>query len=238
MRADTPLARARSSADVAHGLRQDILAGARRPGERVPLEELKQSFGVSLSPIREGLSRLVAEGLLVPSGQRGYRVAPVSSAEFEDIKARRIDLECQALAASIRCGGEDWEVALMAAFQRLKNFEGRRWRADELSDWEERHAAFHRTLISACGSPILMRFCAQLHGMADRYRRVLMTASDPDRDVTREHQALYDAALAHDGERACEVLRQHIERTGQTVLRMMAAEAGHGKPSTTGEMSS
>lgn len=225
MSPDTANIPARGSSDIAHCLRQDILAGARRPGERVLLEALKQSFGVSLSPIREGLSQLVADGLLVPSGQRGYRVAPVSIAEFEDIKARRIELECLALTESIRRGGEDWEVALMTAFQRLKNFEAKRWLADELGAWEERHAVFHRTLIGACGSPILMRFCEQLHGMADRYRRLLMNTHEPDRDVTQEHQALYDAALARDAERASAVLRQHIERTGQTVLRMMRAQS-------------
>ncbi len=221
----TTTAPTRSSSDVANSLRQDILGGARRPGERVPLDALKTSFGVSLSPIREGLSQLVAEGLLVPSGQRGYRVAPVSIAEFEDIKARRIDLECMALRESIRHGDEDWEVALMTAFQRLKNFEDKRWLADELGAWEQRHAVFHRSLISACDSPILMRFCEQLHGMADRYRRVLMSTHEPDRDVTQEHQAIYDAALARDAERATEVMREHIERTGQTVLRMMRAQA-------------
>lgn len=207
--------------DVAQALRLEILAGARLPGERVQLEGLKQDYGVSLSPIREGLSRLVAEGLLIPSGQRGYRVAPVSVEEFLDIKAQRIDLEQKALRESIRLGGEDWEIALMTAFQRLKNFEAKRWQADEIGAWEERHQVFHRTLISACSSPILMRFCDMLHGMSDRYRRVLMKTSEPDRNVTQEHQALFDAAMARDATHACEVLRSHIERTGATVLRMM-----------------
>ena len=207
--------------DVAQALRLEILTGRRLPGERVQLEGLKQDYGVSLSPIREGLSRLVAEGLLIPSGQRGYRVAPVSTEEFLDIKAQRIDLEQKALRESIRLGGEDWEIALMTAFQRLKNFEAKRWQADEISAWEERHHIFHRTLISACGSPILMRFCELLHGMSDRYRRVLMKTSEPDRDVTQEHQALFDAALARNAKLASEVLRTHIERTGDTVLRMM-----------------
>ncbi|CAM5784394.1 FCD domain-containing protein [Ottowia pentelensis] len=211
----------RSSSDVARSVRADILSGARKPGERVPLDGLKAALGVSLSPIREGLSQLVAEGLLIPAGQRGYRVAPVSVAEYQDIMGRRIDLECMALAASIARGGEDWEVALVAAFQRLMNFESKRWLADELGAWEQRHAAFHQTLISACGSPILLGFCAQLHDMADRYRRVLMSTHEPDRDVSVEHQAMYQAALAHDAPRACAVLREHIERTGQTVLRMM-----------------
>lgn len=215
---------ARGSSDVADSLRQDILSGSRRPGERVLLDELKRAFGTSLSPIREGLSRLVAERLLVPSGQRGYRVAPIGLAEFEDIKARRLDLECMALAAAIRHGGEDWEIALMTSFQRLKNFESKRWLAEEINAWEERHHAFHQALVSACASPILMRFCEQLHDMADRYRRVLMKTHDPDRDVTREHQALHDAALARDAERACAVMRAHIERTGHTVVQMLQAQ--------------
>ncbi|WP_028604964.1 GntR family transcriptional regulator [Ottowia thiooxydans] len=213
--------------DVAQALRLEILAGNRLPGERVQLEGLRQDYGVSLSPIREGLSRLVAEGLLIPSGQRGYRVAPVSIEEFLDIKAQRIHSEQRALCESIRLGGEDWEIALMTAFQRLKNFEAKRWQADEITAWEERHHIFHRTLISACGSPILMRFCELLHGMSDRYRRVLMKTSEPDRNVTQEHQALFDAALARDAGLANEVLGAHIERTGATVLRMMRERANN-----------
>ena len=213
--------------DVAQALRLEILAGNRLPGARVQLEGLRQDYGVSLSPIREGLSRLVAEGLLIPSGQRGYRVAPVSVDEFLDIKAQRIELEQRALAESIRLGGEDWEVALMTAFQRLKNFEAKRWQADEITTWEERHHVFHRTLISACGSPILMRFCELLHGMSDRYRRVLMKTSEPDRNVIQEHQALFDAALARNAPLAAEVLSAHIERTGASVLRMMRELPDH-----------
>ncbi|MET4578358.1 GntR family transcriptional regulator [Ottowia thiooxydans] len=213
--------------DFAQALRVEILSGNRLPGERVQLEGLRQDYGVSLSPIREGLSRLVAEGLLIPSGQRGYRVAPVTVDEFLDIKAQRIQLEQRALGESIRLGGEDWEVALMTAFQRLKNFEAKRWQAHEISAWEERHHVFHRTLISACGSPILMRFCELLHGMSDRYRRVLMKTSEPDRNVIQEHQALFDAALARNAPLAAEVLGAHIERTGASVLRMMQALADH-----------
>lgn len=220
-----PLVTTNRTTDVAQALRLEILSGRRLPGERVQLEGLKQDYGVSLSPIREGLSRLVAEGLLIPSGQRGYRVAPVSAEEFLDIKTQRIDLEQKALSESIRLGGEDWEIALMTAFQRLKNFEAKRWQADELAVWEERHHVFHHTLISACGSPILMRFCELLHGMSDRYRRVLMKTSEPDRNVIQEHQALFDAALARDAARASEVLRAHIERTGATVLRVMSERA-------------
>lgn len=212
--------------DFADGLRVEILAGSRIPGERIQLDELREKFNVSLSPIREGLSRLVAEGLLVPAGQRGYRVAPVSIDEFIDIKKRRVDMELTALRESIHLGGEEWELRLMAAFQRLKNFEKihlerQHWLAEEVSQWEGRHHAFHDALIDACGSPILMRFCKILHGMGDRYRRVFLKAHQPDRDVAQEHQTMYQAALERNVDLASEILRSHIERTGTNVLEAM-----------------
>ena len=216
------------TADFVQSLRAEILAGARLPGERVPLEALRQTYGISLSPIREGLSRLVAEGLLIPVGQRGYRVAPISINEFIDIKALRVDLELKALSASIRHGGEIWELDLMAAFQRLRNFEQKRWLSDEVDAWEARHHAFHSTLIGACQSPILMRFCASLHDMGDRYRRLFLKTYEPDRNVTQEHQAMYQAAADRNVDVACEVLRGHIERTGENVLKLMREREGFG----------
>lgn len=212
--------------DFADSLRMEILAGSRIPGERMQLEELREKFNVSLSPIREGLSRLVAEGLLVSAGQRGYRVAPVSIEEFIDIKTLRVDMELTALRQSMRLGDENWELRLMAAFQRLKNFEQkhlerRHWLLEEVSGWEERHHAFHETLIDACGSPILMRFCQILHGMGDRYRRVFLKSRQPDRDVAQEHLAIYQATSERSVDLACEILRTHIERTGANVLETM-----------------
>jgi DNA-binding GntR family transcriptional regulator len=210
------------ASDFAQSLRAEILAGERMPGARVPLDELRQTYGISLSPIREGLSRLVEEGLLVPVGQRGYRVAPLLLDEFLDIKGQRLDLELKALRDSIARGDENWEVELMTAFQRLRNFESRRWVVGELAVWEARHHAFHWSLIGACPSPILMRFCRMLHDMGDRYRRVLLRSTEPDRDVGEEHAAMYQAALDRKADVACDVLRIHIERTSATVIVAMS----------------
>lgn len=220
--------------DFADGLRVEILAGSRIPGERIQLDELREKFNISLSPIREGLSRLVAEGLLVPTGQRGYRVAPVSIEEFIDIKTLRLDMELKALRQSILLGDEDWELRLMTAFQRLKNFEKihlekQHWLVDEVSQWEERHHAFHDTLIDACGSPILMRFCQMLHGMGDRYRRVFLKAHQPDQNVAQDHQSMYQAALERNVDLASEILRSHIERTGANVLAAMHHDTAESK---------
>lgn len=216
----------RAVADFVDGLRAEIISGDRFPNSRVQFDELKKKYDLSLSPIREGVSQLVAEGFLVTNGQRGYRVAPLSLEEFLDVQKNRIDLEIKALRESIRQGNEQWEIDLMAAFKRLQNFESRRWTTEEIQGWEERHHAFHETLIGACNSPLLSRFCHILHQMADRYRRVCLKSQDPDRNVAAEHQIMYDSALSRDADTASEVLRQHIERTGQNVLAVMREQSG------------
>lgn len=225
-KSDLPPAQSRAT-DFFQELRAEILSGRRLPGERVLLHDLQDAFKVSLSPIREGLARLVAEGLLVPSGLKGYRVAQVSVEELLDVKRTRIRVESMALRESLLQGGEEWEIALSASFQRLRNFENRRWGAGEVEQWEERHHAFHSQLIAACGSPLLIRFCRSLHETSDRYRRIYLSVHDPARAdrsrVMSEHQRLYEAALARDAERACQVLGQHIEATSARLLKVMSA---------------
>lgn len=220
--------------DFFQGLRAEILTGRRPPGMRIQLQQLSDEFKVSLSPIREGLSRLVAEGLLVPAGQRGYHVAAVSEAELVDVRNTRLKVETMALRESMAQGDEEWELRLMAAYQRLLNFEERRWQAGEVDAWEERHHAFHTTLISACDSSLLIRFCRQLHEISDRYRRVYLTVYDPLRNglsdrnaVMEEHKQLYEASMARNADLACETLRRHIELTTEKLMAVMRTNDRH-----------
>lgn len=238
MNTDHPFSSASQSrtTDFFQGLKAEILTGRRPPGMRIQLQKLRDEFKVSLSPIREGLSRLVAEGLLVPAGQRGYHVAPVSTTELIDAKNTRVKVETIALRESLEYGDEEWELGLMAAYQRLLNFEERRWQADEVDSWEERHHAFHSTLISACNSPLLIRFCRQLHEISDRYRRVYLGVYDPLRNglsdrnaVMDEHRQLYEASMARNSDLACEMLQRHIELTSEKLLVAMQAHELTGK---------
>jgi GntR family carbon starvation induced transcriptional regulator len=211
----------------ADALRIQIVAGHKPPESRLQLQELSQEFSVSLSPVREGLARLASEGYVVPVGQRGYRVAPVSLAELTSVVDLRIDLELKGLRDSIRKGDEDWEMRVMTSFQKLKRFEAQRWLPQEIQAWETRHEDFHHTLIAACGSDILMRFCRTLHNIADRYRRVFYESGhERDRNISFEHAEIYAATMERDAERACAALRTHIQRTSDNVLRAMRSRDG------------
>lgn len=202
-------------------VRTDILAGRRKPGARILLEDLKAEFGVSWSPIREALSRLVAEGLITTEECRGYRIAPVSSADLAEVIRLRMLLEPMALQRSIEHGDDAWEAEVLAHQHRLGKLESKRFYPAEAEQWERWHRAYHEALIRACASPMLLQFCSQLHDLSDRYRRLFLSAHNFDRDVPDEHRQITDATLARDVATACGLLQRHIERTGQNVLHSM-----------------
>ena len=207
---------------IAQRLREDVMAGRYLPGAKVRLEDIRQAFGVSWSPIREAVTRLVGEGLMVVDSQKGYRVAPATRAELEEAIRLRVLLETQALRLAISLGGDAWEAQLLAAHHRLAKLESQRISSQETEQWEAWHGAFHSALTQPCQSPILVQFCQQLNTIQDRYRRIFFTHHDVDRDVAREHRLITDAALERDAEAACRLLSDHIERTGRNILATMS----------------
>lgn len=209
--------------DISERLRSNILQGRIKPGTRLRLEDFRAEFGVSWSPIREGLSRLVAEGLVVPEVPRGYRVAAVSKAHCADVVRTRIRVECAALRDSIERGDDAWEAEVLASSHRLSKFEARRWQPGDYEQWEAWHRVYHQKLIAACGSPILLQFCFMLHDQRDRYRSLFLAKNEPNRNVAREHSEITQAVLARDAERAVALLERHIERNGKTILDAIPA---------------
>jgi DNA-binding GntR family transcriptional regulator len=209
--------------DISERLRANILQGRIKPDTKLRLEDFRAEFGVSWSPIREGLNRLVAEGLVVAEAPRGYRVAAVSKAHFADVVRTRMRVECIALRDAIEQGGDDWEAEVLASHHRLSKFEARRWLPGDFEQWESWHRTYHQNLIAACGSPILLQFCSMLHDQRDRYRRLFLTRREPTRNVAREHAEITQAVLARDAERAVALLGRHIERNGKTILGAIAA---------------
>ena len=198
-------------------IREAILRGEHAPQSKLRLDELRRAYGVSLSPLREALSRLAAEGLVIAQDQRGYRVAPVSPENLEEVTRLRIVLEGLALQESIRGGDEHWEAEVLAAFHRLTRLEERSPKRERIPEWEARHRDFHFALLAACGMPLLLQLCRTLHDFSDRYRRVFLARNPLDRDVHAEHLALLQAAIGRKHRKATELLEQHVIRTSANV---------------------
>ncbi|UPA23763.1 GntR family transcriptional regulator [Shinella oryzae] len=201
--------------DAYDAIRQAIRTGYFGPGERLRFSSLQALCGMSVTPVREALTRLTAEGFTVLDDHRGYSVARLSLAELRDITATRQLCEGEALRLAVMKGDADWEARVVAAHHLLARIpQGREDMPSVMrEDWEVRHGAFHAALISACGSPTLLEICGKLSLQADRYRRMSVSVSGAARDVLGEHRELLESALARDADGAAEALREHYGRT-------------------------
>jgi DNA-binding GntR family transcriptional regulator len=219
---------ARSQTTLAYKqLRIDILFGRHPPGARLKINDLAEALGVSPGAIREGLSRLTAEQLVVSQDQKGFTVAPLSIDDLEDLTDLRCEVEAIALRRAVANGDDAWEASVLAAAHRLNRAPPRVVQdADAILAWAARHAEFHTALVSACGSRRLLDLHTQLYEQSERYRG-LSAHADHDRDVGAEHQAIVDAALARDADRLVALMVAHIRETTALIIgaaRLNAAE--------------
>ena len=219
-----PAARTMSTTLVTR-IRASIMRGDLMPGTKLNLDRMRESFGVSLSPLREALCRLESDGLVTVMDQRGYRVTPVSESNLAEIIALRVNLECTALKEAMLHGDVAWEGRILATLHQLSRCKGGSRSAAEQEAWEAAHRAFHSELISACGMPLLRQFCATLHDQSDRYRRIFLKKHKPDRNVPKEHAAIAEAVIERRARDAMQMLRDHVERTGRNVQAALLAEA-------------
>lgn len=208
----------RTLIEQAYGqLRDDIIEGRLRPNERLRVEHLKGRYRVSAGTLREAITRLASDALVVAEGQRGFRVAPVTVEDLEDLTALRVRIEIDALRQSIRLGSDAWREDVRQAYDALAAVDqpiepARRKRYEQLN------ADFHEALISACASPWTLKLLGLLRRHSERYRRYSIGLSADQRDVHAEHQQIYEFAMAGQEARAALALEAHIRMTPDLLL--------------------
>jgi DNA-binding GntR family transcriptional regulator len=201
---------------IGERLRDDILAGSLKPGQRLRFQELQRSYNVGLTPLREALFKLSAEGLVATTSRRGFKVAPMSLAELEEITRLRQMLERVAIIESVANGDDAWEGRIILAFHRLSKLE------ETDPAWQFWHRSFHNAIVAACNSPILHRIRQDLFDQAIRYRRLSMRLSADRRDHSNEHRAIMEACIARDGEKTAELVTNHFAFTRKVILDAVA----------------
>jgi DNA-binding GntR family transcriptional regulator len=192
-------------------LRSDIISGRLAPSQKLRLDALKESYGVSISTLRELLSRLTSEGLIVSESAKGFEVAPISADNLRELANLRLLLESHALKRSFAAGDMEWEARVVAAYHKLSTMEARMFAGDRAGPevLKRYDAEFHQALISACGSRTLLEAHA---GINDKYIRYLMIAVIFRGDIAAsEHKELLDCALKRDVSRAQNILVRHIQ---------------------------
>lgn len=193
-------------------LRAAILRGDLKPGQKVNLDRLRDEFGVSLSPLREAISRLAVDGLVKTQDQRGSTISPLTLGELQEIGRLRREVDVLALRTAMSRGGTAWAQKLRQTaveLHRVSQEEGTET-FDEI--WSVAHTDFHEALICGCEMPMLIAFCMNLHDLHERYRRQLVAPSMPYADTWREHAQIASCALSGDAAIATLALQTHFDK--------------------------
>lgn len=211
-------------------LREQILAGQLVQGQRLRLAELGSRFGVSLSVVREALTRLTEQGLVRSEPQLGFQVTPISVEDLSDLTWVRIQVEGLTVRHAIGSAGLGWEAAVVAAHHVLD-------RTPQMSgtdpvrmsdEWAAAHRAFHQAILDGCDSRRLREIASSLRDAAELYQRWSRTlGKDETRDVAAEHRELLSAVVERDADRGAGVLAAHIQRTTDALLlHLLDSSAG------------
>ncbi|SDN42586.1 DNA-binding transcriptional regulator CsiR [Vreelandella arcis] len=208
-------------------LKHDIIRGRYAPEQKLLMSRLKEYYGASTGPLREALSQLVADRLVVAISQRGYRVAPMSLAELNDIYDARAQLEGLILRLAIERGDDDWEASVVATAHRLAKVTDVSSPDDLLDDWDLRHKDFHTAIASGCNSPHLLQMRDTLFNQVERYRHLWLqeTVMSPQAlaQKRQEHAALVEVILARDADRASALMRDHLMTPVPIITRVLQA---------------
>ena len=199
-------------------LQQAILTGELKPGERLPIEEVAASLGMSPMPVREAVRRLDLLGLVQNVPHKGATVTELSTEDLNEIYELRLMLEPLAVyraAAVFKEADRELAQTTLDVMNAARDGSADVWRA---------HSAFHLGLYAVAGSSWLMRLIQPLWESNERYRFAIAAKS---KVIHRryEHEHLLQACVDHDPSRAAYELYNHLATTANAEAKVMGG--GH-----------
>ena len=198
-------------------LHRMILAGTLPAGSPLRLTELAARLDMSPMPVREALRRLEALGLVEIVPHKGARVRELSETDLRDTYEIRVELESLAVA---RAALTFSTAEAARAEQALAEHEAL-LAAGDVAGARRAHTEFHFAIYHASGSRWLPRAIEPVWQNSERYRFASLPDGERRRLSHQEHQAILDACVAHEPERAVAALRGHLEGAMNRILAGM-----------------
>lgn len=201
---------------IERSLMDDIAAGVLQPGERLDEMRLTARFGVSRTPVREALSRLVAQGVLAPGEKRGVRVAEYTREQlaqmFEamhEIEATCARMAAQRLTLLARAEIEAAQAACVAAAE-----------AGDVAAYLRANEAFHRAIYAATGNPYMAGIAQEFRHRTGPFRARKFAAKADLLASAHSHDALIADIFSENSTTASEGMRAHMRASFlQTLAR-------------------
>ena len=208
---DEPATSRPASAIVADGLRQGIMRGVLKGGERLRQDGVATRFGVSQMIVREAFRQLVTEGFLRAEPRRGVSVAPLTADEAWEMTQLRSLIEGQALEWAV----PSMTAADLATAKRILDELDRTKTTDQIIGL---NARFHETLYAPARKERTLLLVQTLRLNFERYLRYTWNETPHRAESQRQHREILALCRKSDTEAAVSLLREHITGTGALLV--------------------
>ncbi len=202
---------------VFNTLRQAILTGELKPGERLMEIHLANRLGVSRTPIREAIRKLELEGLVTMIPRRGAEVAQITEKNMSDVLEvrRALDALCVELACdritqeelnSLKQACEDFEIAVNTR---------------DVKRIAQADVELHDIIVRATGNDRLIQLVNNLSEQMYRYRFEYIKDTSQHERLVEEHRIIYQAIVDKDKETASRAAKIHIDNQKKAIMRQL-----------------
>jgi GntR family transcriptional regulator, carbon starvation induced regulator len=199
-------------------LRADLIACRYEPGSRLNISKLQRSLDLSQAAVREALSRLTSEGLVVIERHSGFRAAPVSVSGYRDLAQACAVIEEPCLRSAIANGDLEWEGALLSTYHISSKMLERAFAGEvELEVYAKHREEFHRKLFSACDNAWLLWSWSLLYAQHLRFRHTFSDLARYEKSLEGDHREFVNVVIARDADRAVKLWFQNQDKVSDFV---------------------
>ena len=203
---------------VFNTLRQAILKGELKPGERLMEIQLANKLGVSRTPVREAIRTLELEGLVLMIPRKGAEVAEITRQDMEDVLEVRTALE--ELAVKDAC--DHITDAQLSELKKASNeFKKALLEGKDLVTCADADMHFHDVILSATNNRRLIQMLNNLSEQMYRYRMEYLKDERTHKTLIEEHDAIRRALKKHDKVKAGAAIRVHIDNQKRSILESL-----------------
>ncbi len=208
------------AAQVAERIRQAILDRKLAPGSRINQPQLAEDLNVSLVPVREALKALEAEGLVTITPRRGAFVTEISVDDLDELYFARLLIEGEAIALAIPQLTDDDFAALRRLIDAMKAATD----SGDIHAFMQHNRQFHMSIYRVMGNRHLLQIIESLWERSELYRYRYMFVLRHADVIHQEHEAILEACLARDPERARALAQGHIRSTRDGLHQQLTSE--------------
>ncbi len=205
---------------IFESLRQAIIMGELKPGERLMEIQFAEKMGVSRTPVREAIRKLELEGLIIMIPRKGAHVAELSVKDIINVLEIRSSLEGLATKLAAQRINEEELKELKKTVDEFAEF----MEENNVQELAEKDIKIHDLIYRASKNDKLIPIITNLKDQVHRFRVAYLKDYNTSKELVKEHQEIYNAIEKRDDILAEKLAYTHIKRQQEAMVKLFGSK--------------